>query len=119
MDLKEFFNPCKEKIKMFIAIVAMSVNLMIFGIYFTRFHSLENLSFLPGLILIIIWHFYLPVKVSIDIFYIIVSGMNPDIDYMTSSQIIFHFGLMIVLSCVYVYFITCIIFFIHRKRMPR
>ncbi|MCD4845368.1 MAG: hypothetical protein K8R25_12875 [Methanosarcinales archaeon] len=44
-DLKEFFKPCKEKIKMSIAIVTMSVNLMIFGIYFTRFHSLEDLSF--------------------------------------------------------------------------
>lgn len=114
MDLKEFLKPDKEKIMMSVALIIISIIFMIFGIYFTMFHSSAYLWFLPGIFLIMIYYFYLPVILSMDIVYIMVPRY--DMDTMTASQLSFHFGSMFVLGCFYVYFISCTILFVRRKR---
>lgn len=113
MDLEEFLKPDKEKIIISVALIITSIIFMIFGIYFTRFHSSAYLWFLPGMFLIMIYYFYLPVILSMDIVYIILP--RPDMDTMTSSQFSFHFGLMFVINWLYVYFISCTVLFVRRK----
>ena len=114
MDLKEFLKPDREKIKMSVTIITISILAGIFGIYFTGFHSLDFFKGLPGLFLIFIYFFYLPVILSMDLLYIF--RPRPDMDTWTAAQFSFHFGSMFVLSCFYVYFISCIVLFFHRKR---
>ncbi len=114
MDLKKFLKPDKEKIITSVALIIISIIFMIFGIYFTRSHSSAYLLFFPGMFLLMIYYFYLPVILSMDIVYVI--APPPDMDTMTASQFSLHFGLMFLLSCIYVYFITCIVLFVRRNR---
>jgi len=114
MDLKEFLKLDRDKIKLSVTIITMSILLGIFGIYFTRFHSLDFVWIFPGLFLIIIYFFYLPVILSMDLLYIF--RPRPDMDTWTAAQFSFHFSLMFLLSCFYVYFISCIVLFFHRMR---
>ncbi len=60
MDLKELLEPDREKIKMSVTIITMSILLAIFSIYFTGFHSLDFLWIFPGVFLIIIYYFIFP-----------------------------------------------------------
>ena len=60
MDLKEFLKLDRDKIKLSVTIITMSILLGIFGIYFTRFHSLDFVWIFPGLFLIIIYFFIFP-----------------------------------------------------------
>lgn len=108
MDLKGFLKPDKGKIIISVAIISMSITLIV-GILFAEF----NFPILP-----LFFIFYLPVFFVQEIVYSIIPWMRPDMDTMTTSQFNFHFGLMLGLSCIYAYLVSCAIVFVRRKKKP-
>ncbi len=109
MDLKELLKPDKEKIITSVALIIISIIFISFGIYFAGFNY-------PKIFFIMTSFFYLPVFLVMETMYSIIPSIRPDMDTMTASQFSFHFGLIFLISCVYVYFISCIVLFVRRKR---
>ena len=108
MDLKELLKPNKEKIIASAGLIIISILLAAFGVYFAGFNF-------PIIFIIMIYYFYIPIILAIGAMYSIIPSIRPDMDTMNASQFLFHFGLMFVLSCVYAYFISCIVLFIFKK----
>ena len=110
MNLKEFLMPDKEKIRIFSAILIISIICILIGIYFGGSNSILRLFFIAASF------FYLPVLLLPEIAYSIIPSMRPDMDTMTALQFYFQSGLIFVLVCVYVYLMSCAIVFVRRKR---
>ncbi len=110
LTLKEFLRADKEKAIVAGAILIISIVCIIIGIYGGFNYPILRIF------LIAVSFFYLPVFFILEIVYSIIPSMRPDMDTMTTSQFYFHFGLMFVLGCVYVYLVSSIIVFVHRRK---
>lgn len=108
--LKEFLRADKEKAIVACAILIISIVGIIIGLYGGFNYPILRIFFIA------VSFFYLPVFFVLEIVYSIISSMRPDMDTMTASQFYFHFGLMFVLGCVYVYLVSSIIVFVHRRK---
>ncbi|NJD54763.1 MAG: hypothetical protein FIB07_18140 [Candidatus Methanoperedens sp.] len=111
--LKEFLRADKEKAIVAGAILIISIVCITIGIYGGFNYPILRIFFIA------VSFFYLPVFFVLEIVYSIISSMRPDMDTMTASQFYFHFGLMFVLGCVYVYLVSSIIVFVHRRKYSR
>ena len=110
MNLKEFLAPDKEKIMISGAILILSIIFMIIGINFGGANPILRLFF------IVVYFFYLPVLLFMEMLYFIIPSVRPDMDTITASQFYFQFGIMFVVGCVYVFVVSCAIVFVYRKK---
>ena len=113
LTLKEFLRADKEKALVTGAILIISIVCIIIGIYGGFNYPILRIFFIA------VSFFYLPVFFVLEIVYSIIPSMRPDMDTMMASQFYFHFGLMFVLGCVYVYLVSSIIVFVHRRKNSR
>ncbi|VVB50534.1 Uncharacterised protein [uncultured archaeon] len=111
--LNEFLRADKEKAIVAGAILIISIVCIIIGLYGGDNYPILRIFFIS------VYSFYLPVFFVLEIMYSIFSSMRPDMDTMTTLQFYLHFGLMFVLGCVYVYLVSSIIVFVHRRKNSR